>query len=115
MTTRISETDTLYTIIDKMAAGNPGAMTVVSKMFTRNPAAILLLDQLEIYGTNIWQLYRNACKCSIKATIGALQAVHDGLIAPTTIREASRGYVEFTEQQLQQFSHLLDSLPPKEQ
>lgn len=114
MTIRISENDTLHTIISKMTAGNPGAMTVISKMLNKNPAAVLWLDQMEIYGTNIWKLYRNACKCSIKATIGALQAAHNGLIAPSAVREAARGYVEFTEQQLQQFSDMLDSLPSKE-
>lgn len=114
MTHRISLSDNPLVAISKMAADNAGAYTVMSELMRSSPAAIMWLDQLGIYGSHIWTLYRTACKSNIKATVGALQAARKGMIAPGAVLTAADGYVEFTEQQLKQFCELLDQYPPSE-
>lgn len=113
MPTRLTENDTLMDTITKMSGGNPGAVTVMTKLLTRNPATIFWLDQLEIYGSSIWKLYRVACHCSIQATITVIQAAKAGLIATPTIHSAMEGSLEFTEQQLKHFDEMLDSIIPE--
>lgn len=70
--TRIKIGDSPKDMIIKMAEGNVGALTVCLKLFTESPkidtldwaggcGLLLFLDDLGIYGSSIWVLYKNVC------------------------------------------------------
>ena len=96
---KIKLDDTLMTILLKLTEGNPGAATVLVKIVkeadTIDPdaslghlAILLDLDTLEIYGSNIWILYKDICGQSIKHFIATLRAWQLGFISALTIKTA---------------------------
>ena len=96
---KIKLDDTLMTILLKLTEGNPGAATVLVKIVkeadTIDPdaslghlAILLDLDTLEIYGSNIWILYKDICNSSIKHFIAVLRANQLGFISSKQLREA---------------------------
>ena len=66
MANRIQESDTTTEALFKMAEGNPGAAKVLVGFLQRqgNMGIIHLakLDDNEIYGTDIWVLWKDICK-----------------------------------------------------
>lgn len=50
-----------------MAEGNPGAISVIAQLLGTPMGIIALchLDDAEIYGSNIWVLYKDVCKQDI--------------------------------------------------
>lgn len=52
---------TLDAIIS-MADGNPGAISVLGALLGADAVSILILDELEIYGSDIWILYKDECE-----------------------------------------------------
>lgn len=49
-----------------LADGNPGAVTVMSSLMQVNPIygqlALCRLDDLQLYGSSIWVVYKDHCK-----------------------------------------------------
>lgn len=90
----------------KMAKGNSRSLAILASIWTLNPMAIVWLDLLNVHGARIWKLYKKVCHSNIQATIGILYAVQQQLIAPEMVRNAVLGYVQFTEQQLNEFAAL---------
>lgn len=56
---RIKPTSTVLEVVVLMAEGNIGATKVLSNLVHQNALAILMLDDAEIYGENIWLLYKD--------------------------------------------------------
>lgn len=83
-----------------MADGNPGAVSVMVQMLQKGDAidpqafmggglsAILFMDTLGIYGSDIWILYKNVCGQSLNRTMGLLRAVQMGILSQRTLNNA---------------------------
>ena len=93
---RISLNDSLQDIIIKMAEGNPGALTVMLKLFEQEPlidpdsvwqgaGTIISLDDMGVYGSNIWILYKDVCGESIPNVICLIRARQLGFISESEI------------------------------
>ena len=94
----------------KMAKGNSRSLAILASIWTLNPMAVIWLDLLDVHGSRIWKLYKKVCHSNIQATIGILYAVQQQTIAPEVVRNAVLGYVHFTEQQLNEFAALCNSI-----
>jgi len=69
---RIQLENTITESLAKMCEGNPGALTVCMKLLKEGEkidpqgafggfGVVMMLDSLEIYGSRIWQLYKDVC------------------------------------------------------
>ena len=82
-----------------MSEGNPGAMAVLMQMLTTNTidpdnalgglGAILMLDSLGIYGTDIYVLHNDICGRELVKTLAVLRAVQFGLFSGDVLKDAS--------------------------
>lgn len=66
--TKFNGTESTMEMLVAMAEGNPGAATVLAQTINHKwknniPGllVVLHLDDLEIYGSDIWVLYKNCC------------------------------------------------------
>ena len=93
---RITLQDTTMDIFLKLAEGNPGAINVMIQLMDETPKIdsdhilggmghILSLDEMEIYGPNIWVLYKDVCGESILNFISLLRGRQLGLISEQDI------------------------------
>lgn len=97
--TRIKLTDSPISAMMKMAEGNPGAITVLLKLMEQGEAIdpdaafggfanILSLDTHDIYGSEIWQFYKDLCEQNLTDMIGLIRAVQLGFISESALRSA---------------------------
>lgn len=99
MNERIKLTDSTLDVVVKMCEGNPGAMNVLMEMLISNNidpdnglgglGAILMLDSLGIYGTDIYVLCNDICNKSLPKMLAVLRAVQLGLFDGTILKDAS--------------------------
>src|ERR1035437_2480941 len=98
-------TDTPQSMIVKMCEGNPGALRVLLNCVTQGAAIdpdhilggiapILELDELGLYGSNIWILYKDVCKEDLPDMIAMLRAWQLGFVERTKILHAVENYGE---------------------
>lgn len=98
--TKLQLTDTMLDVTVKMAEGNPGAMTVIMRLIKENAAidpdsalgewgAILMLDDLGIYGSAIWVLYKDTCGQNIANFVATIRACQLGIIGSQTLLDWS--------------------------
>lgn len=73
---RLKMTDSTMDIVIKMSDGNPGAMSTVMELLQevnkdiRNIGVILFLDSpLELYGSQLYQLWNDCCGRDIQKVI----------------------------------------------
>lgn len=96
---KIDLEDSATTILLKMSGGNPGAMGVLATVlkdgekidpqdFAGGLGAILHLDSMGIYGSDIWLLYKDVCGQSVVAFIAAIRAVQLGLRTREQLKHA---------------------------
>lgn len=50
---------TMREAIYLLSEGNPGAVSVLAKLASVFPATLILLDDQEIYGSDIWLAYKD--------------------------------------------------------
>jgi hypothetical protein len=95
---RIDWNDSALDVATKMAGGNPGALSVLTRSFLQSekidPAnafgqfgMAVLLDQVEMYGPNIWVLYKDVADSNLATLHGILRAVQLGFSSPKELRE----------------------------
>lgn len=95
----ITSTDSPALIFSKMAKANPGAMNTIIQLYANNKeidpgnflgplGAILQLDKLGIYGTDIYVLASDICNKNISKMIAVLRAVQLGLFDGRILAEA---------------------------
>lgn len=86
---RITLTDTPIDMIMKIAEGNPGAITVLMKIMMEGEKidpdshpmlTIMALDTHDIYGSRVWQLYKDVCGQNLMHMLGLLRAVQLGFM-----------------------------------
>ena len=94
-TTRINQSDSFQSCIEKLAECNPGAMLALiaianqsesAPMGTRTP--LLQLDAAGIYGPRIWMLYKDVCNENAEVAVGLLNANQQGVLSGEQLDEA---------------------------
>ena len=99
---RIELTDNVFDIMTKMAEGNPGGLSVLMKLYTDSDAidpdsalgglgVILDFDQMGIYGSNIWILFKDVCGQDVTKLVALLRAKQLGYIEERLIVDAAYG------------------------
>jgi len=94
---RITLNDSGQSVVLKLAEGNPGAMRVCCEVLRDgsdiDPAnalqgfgPLLMLDDLGIYGPDIWLLYKDVCNQNLVAMLGVLRAYQMGYATEAQIR-----------------------------
>ena len=98
---RISLDTSFLEAITKMSNGNPGAITVMaaltkayskidSQSALKEWTPLLWLDDKNIYGSDIWVLFKDVCRESLFNTVVVMRSVQMGLIGIDSIRTAMR-------------------------
>lgn len=94
---RIDMSDSGIGIISKMGEGNPGATSVIMGLMTGKAdgidpdnilgplGVVMFLDTLEIYGADIWMLYKDICDQDFVTMLGLLRAVQLGYMNSSVI------------------------------
>lgn len=101
--TRIELSDNLMSIITKLSEGNPGAMTVCMELWDKEKdidkdsviqglGSLLNLDTNEIYGADIWMLYKDVCGEDIEKTIAVLRSCQLGFIPIADLKHGIAHY-----------------------
>jgi hypothetical protein len=96
---RIQLTDTAQDAIAKLAGSNPGALSVCCELFKQGAeidpdafggglAGLLSLDSHNIYGSDIWMLYKDVCDQSLPKMVGVLRAVQLGIESEAKLKHA---------------------------
>ena len=96
---RVALDDSPLTGMVKMAEGNIGAATVLSELFregaTIDPQSdlggfgpVLQLDDMEIYGSHIWILYKYICKEDLRSMVALIRARQLGIISQQELKAA---------------------------
>jgi hypothetical protein len=102
---RLSLADNPIQAITKMSEGSPGAVTVLVELMKSEPAidpesdlggigSIMAMDDLGIYGSHIWILFKDVCKSNVGNVVTLFRATRLGLIDSQKVVEASRERVE---------------------
>lgn len=97
---KIKLTDSLQDSVVKLCQGNVGALNVLMQIIKdgksidpdsalENIGPLLHLDDLGIYGSNIWILYKERCEQNINKLIALLRANQLGFISDEKIRYLS--------------------------
>lgn len=94
---RIEMHDSMQTAIVKMADGNIGAVTVLMEMlkqggkidpYTDPLILILHLDDMGVYGSRIWMLYKDVCGQNLSKTLALVRARQLGFVSEVTLLHA---------------------------
>jgi hypothetical protein len=94
---RITLDDNAMSAMVKLADGNPGALRVVMELFTKGPqidpdaalggfANLFSLDTHGIYGSHIWQLYKDVCDQNLTRVVGLFRAVQLGFLSERDLK-----------------------------
>ena len=99
MNERIKLTDNTMDVVVKMSDGNPGAINILMQMLQPNNidpdnglgglGAILMLDSLGIYGTDIYVLNNDICERNLAKMLATLRAVQLGLFSGDVLKDAA--------------------------
>lgn len=97
--TRIELEDNTMSAIMKLSNGNPGAMQVCidilnesgnidTDTFLGGFGTLLSLDTENVYGTEIWMLYKDVCKEKLYRMVAVLRACQLGIISNSALHHA---------------------------
>lgn len=100
---RIDLSDTSMSMLMKMSVGNSGALTVLMETMKKGASidpdcafgdigAILALDTHDIYGSDIWILYKDVCGSNLVSMLGLLRAVQLGFATEFELKHAITRY-----------------------
>lgn len=89
--------------ITKMCKGNPGALSVLVELcnkgheidpdaFAGGMTHLMSLDSLNIYGPDVWMLYKDVCGQRISHMVAVLRAVQLGITPSATVKDAIQNY-----------------------
>lgn len=80
---RINGNSKVFDAIVLMAEGNPGALTVCSRLVAEDMVmgtiSLLILDEMGIYGSQIWVAYKDVCKENLTTLIERVMDRDPGL------------------------------------
>jgi len=97
---KIKLNDSGLEIITKMSDGNPGAMSALAELIKNNEridpdsvlgplGAILYLDSVKIYGSDIYILFNDKCNRDVRKLIMLLRAAQMGKFYIMKLKELS--------------------------
>lgn len=96
--TKIELSDTTATVVAKMSEGNPGAINALIEILHATDVdpdnkmgvlgAIMFLDTLGIYGTDIYILFNDICNRDVVKMLAVLRAPQLGLFNESILAEA---------------------------
>ncbi len=98
---KINGSETVQEMLLKLVEGNPGAIRVCMEIYTGSAKIdpdcmpllhLLAFDDLGIYGSRIWMLYKDVCKHDLTHTIGMLRAQQLGFITREELNHAIDNY-----------------------
>lgn len=100
---KINGNDSTMEALLKMSDGNPGAISVLMQIIEKaesidpqgamgGTGAVLMMDTCEIYGADIWMLYKDVCGEDLTKTIGILRACQLGIISRELLKTAISSY-----------------------
>ena len=103
---KITISDTIQDVFVKMSEGNPGALRVCMDIYNQDGdidpqgampslSPLLRLDDMGIYGPEIWVLYKDVCNSDIVYLLALLRSNQLGHIGKGQIRSAIRGLSDF--------------------
>ncbi len=95
--------DTYQDVMVKMCAGNIGALSVLNELMKKGAdidpdaalgplAAILAMDDMNIRGPLIWQLYKDVCKQDLPLMAAVLRARQLGFVSEAALLRAIANY-----------------------
>src|SRR5215217_1731101 len=94
---RITMSDSIMDMVLKISEGNPGALTVLMKIMKEGEAidpqchpmlTVMALDTHDIYGSRVWQLYKDVCGQNMVNMLGLLRAVQLGFMTERELSNA---------------------------
>lgn len=114
---RIQLTDSVMDMIIKMAEGNPGAVTAIMQIVEEHDAidpqsalggigAILSLDTLEIYGSDIYVLFSDKCGKDVRKMLMIMRANQLGFLESSVLKNMAADQlreVDFTDEEWKDF------------
>jgi hypothetical protein len=85
-----------------MSQGNPGAVTVLTRIMEKGPSidpdcafgpfgGMIALDTLDVYGSRIWQFYKDVCAQDLTAMLGLMRCVQMGILPESHLIAAIDG------------------------
>lgn len=91
--------DSFLEVAFKLSEGNPGALTAIMEIYKHAGAidpddalgglgALLHLDTLEIYGSDLYVLWSDICDRDTAKTLAVLRAVQLGYFDSNTLKDA---------------------------
>lgn len=99
---RIDLNDDVLAILLKLADGNPGAIDVMSRLVQsaekidpdsifKGLGPLLSLDNMGIYGSEIWVLFKDVCGSSILNMMTLFRGAQLGIVDMGRVTAAARG------------------------
>jgi hypothetical protein len=96
---KIKLEDDFITMFTKMSEGNIGGLTVLMSLFKETPTIdpqsglgglgpILMMDDMGIYGSHIWILFKDICGENIHSMIALLRAHQLGFVSEAQLKSA---------------------------
>jgi hypothetical protein len=96
---RINLMDSTMDGVMKMVEGNPGAVTAVLQMIQHpDPRGLLLfmyLDDWQVYGSDIWVLYKDCCGQDIDNMFRLMGAVNSGKFSLAAVKNYINLHTKF--------------------
>ena len=97
--TRITLEDTEMSAVMKLSEGNPGALNVCIRLlkesgsidtddFLGGLGTLLSLYTENVYGPNIWMLYKDVCNESLWKTVAVLRSCQLGFLSNSALHHA---------------------------
>jgi hypothetical protein len=101
--TRITLEDNMMSAIMKLAEGNPGATRVCVDLLQESGnidtdaafggfGTLLSLDTENVYGSQIWMLYKDVCKEKLWKMVAVLRACQLGFLSKSALHYAIDNY-----------------------
>lgn len=96
---RINLQDSTMDAVIKMSDGNPGAMNVLMEILSKGKyidpndpmqglGSVLMLDTLEIYGTDIYVLHNDICERNLARTLAVIRSTQLGFFDGSILKNA---------------------------
>ncbi len=114
---RIGLTDNIVDVVAKMADGNPGACIALLEIIKHGKeidpqsvmgglGAVLSLDTLGVYGTDIYILYNDQCKKDVRELLMLLRANQLGFVGSSEIKAVASDQmneIRFSKKEMDEF------------
>jgi hypothetical protein len=106
---RIKLEMTVIDILQELCEGNPGAITACMELMAASPKVdpqawakdlqpLLQLDELKIYGSDIWLLYKDLCGQDSTKVLTLFRAQQLGMITAVELKAAMHNPNRFSEE-----------------